>query len=136
MSSRFRRREHVFHRNGRARFITERGDLHAVSQWLSANGWTVVTSEWVTSRKTPELTEENKPGWRISPGVEDHDDVHRAGCDKCADSMSDELDQIIIADAAASAAEQQPRRRGIFACGAGRNATRHRSPIARIAAPL
>jgi YebC/PmpR family DNA-binding regulatory protein len=28
-----------------ARFITERGDLHAVSQWLAGNGWTVVTSE-------------------------------------------------------------------------------------------
>jgi len=28
-----------------ARFITERSDLHAVSQWLAANGWTVVTSE-------------------------------------------------------------------------------------------
>src|SRR5437762_14145362 len=28
-----------------ARFITERTDLHAVSQWLAANGWTIVTSE-------------------------------------------------------------------------------------------
>src|ERR1051325_10180545 len=27
---------------GGARFITERTDLHAVSQWLSQNGWTVV----------------------------------------------------------------------------------------------
>src|SRR5438105_10502531 len=29
-----------------ARFITERADLHAVSQWLAQNGWTVVTSEF------------------------------------------------------------------------------------------
>ena len=28
-----------------ARFTTERTDLHAVSQWLAQNGWTVVTSE-------------------------------------------------------------------------------------------
>src|SRR6195256_1519806 len=28
-----------------ARFITERSDLHAVSQWLASNGWTIVTSE-------------------------------------------------------------------------------------------
>src|SRR5438874_10230778 len=28
-----------------ARFITERADLHAVSQWLAANGWAVITSE-------------------------------------------------------------------------------------------
>src|SRR3954467_4924527 len=26
-----------------ARFTTDRADLHAVSQWLAANGWTVVT---------------------------------------------------------------------------------------------
>jgi len=28
-----------------ARFFTERADLHAVSQWLAGNGWSVVTSE-------------------------------------------------------------------------------------------
>src|ERR1700727_1704438 len=28
-----------------ARFITAPSDLHAVSQWLGANGWTIVTSE-------------------------------------------------------------------------------------------
>src|SRR6266481_843089 len=28
-----------------ARFVTERSGTHAVSQWLSQNGWTVVTSE-------------------------------------------------------------------------------------------
>src|SRR3954462_15402257 len=30
---------------GGARYTTERGDLHAVTQWLAGNGWTVVTSE-------------------------------------------------------------------------------------------
>src|SRR4051795_10223865 len=28
-----------------ARFITERTDLHAVSQWLTQNGWRLITSE-------------------------------------------------------------------------------------------
>src|ERR1700691_5149469 len=28
-----------------ARFITDRAALHAVSQWLKGNGWTVITSE-------------------------------------------------------------------------------------------
>jgi YebC/PmpR family DNA-binding regulatory protein len=62
-----------------ARFITERSDLHAVSQWLAANGWIVVTSELGYLAKTfPELTEEH----RIHTGeflqtLEDHDDVHR-----------------------------------------------------------
>ena len=41
--------------------------------------------------------------------------------------MSDELDQIIIADAAASAAEQPPRRRGIF--GLRRRSKLHAKPI-------
>ena len=62
-----------------ARFITERGDLHAVSQWLSANGWTVVTSELgYIAKNFPELTAED----RVRAGeflqtLEDHDDVHR-----------------------------------------------------------
>jgi YebC/PmpR family DNA-binding regulatory protein len=62
-----------------ARFITERSDLRAVSQWLAGNGWTVVTSELGYLAKTfPELTDEQ----RIHTGeflqtLEDHDDVHR-----------------------------------------------------------
>src|ERR1700675_1331088 len=44
-----------------ARFITERSDLHAVSQWLSANGWTIVTSELgYLAKSFPELTDEQR----------------------------------------------------------------------------
>jgi YebC/PmpR family DNA-binding regulatory protein len=62
-----------------ARFITERTDLHAVSQWLTQNGWSVVTSELGHLAKNfPSLTESE----RIEVGeflqtLEDHDDVHR-----------------------------------------------------------
>jgi YebC/PmpR family DNA-binding regulatory protein len=62
-----------------ARFITERADLHSVSQWLAANGWTVVTSELgYIAKSFPELTDEQ----RVHTGeflqtLEDHDDVHR-----------------------------------------------------------
>ncbi|MEY2525634.1 MAG: hypothetical protein QOE73_405 [Verrucomicrobiota bacterium] len=62
-----------------ARFITERTDLHAVSQWLKQNGWTVVTSELGHLPKNfPSLTDEE----RVEVGeflqtLEDHDDVHR-----------------------------------------------------------
>ena len=62
-----------------ARFITERSDLHAVSQWLAANGWTVVTSELgYLAKNFPKLTDEQQ----IHTGeflqtFEDHDDVHR-----------------------------------------------------------
>ena len=61
-----------------ARFITERSD-HSVSQWLSQNGWTVVTSETgYLAKKRVELTEQE----RVEVGeflraLEDHDDVHR-----------------------------------------------------------
>lgn len=41
--------------------------------------------------------------------------------------MSDEIDQIILADAAASAAEEPPRRRGIF--GLRRRSKKHAKPI-------
>jgi YebC/PmpR family DNA-binding regulatory protein len=62
-----------------ARFITERTDLHAVSQWLTKNGWTVVTSELGHLPKNfPGLTDAE----RVEVGeflqtLEDHDDVHR-----------------------------------------------------------
>ncbi|MGI9086462.1 MAG: YebC/PmpR family DNA-binding transcriptional regulator [Chthoniobacterales bacterium] len=62
-----------------ARFITEPTDLHAVSQWLAANGWTVVTSELgYVAKNFPELDDAE----RIQVGeflqtLEDHDDVHR-----------------------------------------------------------
>jgi len=61
------------------RFICDRTAIHAVSQWLSQHGWTVVTSEPGYLPKThPTLTEEQ----RIEVGdflqsLDDHDDVHR-----------------------------------------------------------
>ena len=62
-----------------ARFITERADLHAVSQWLAANGWTVVTSELgYIAKSFPELTEEQRAhAGEFLQTLEDHDDVHR-----------------------------------------------------------
>jgi transcriptional/translational regulatory protein YebC/TACO1 len=62
-----------------ARFITERGDLHAVSQWLSSNGWTLVTSELgYIAKSFPELTgEQSQHTGEFLQTLEDHDDVHR-----------------------------------------------------------
>jgi YebC/PmpR family DNA-binding regulatory protein len=62
-----------------ARFITERTELHAVSQWLSANGWTVVTSELGYLPKSfPSLTDEQRAETgEFLQTLEDHDDVHR-----------------------------------------------------------
>lgn len=62
-----------------ARFITERTDLHAVSQWLSQNGWTVVTSELGYIPKSfPQLSESDRAeAGEFLQALEDHDDVHR-----------------------------------------------------------
>jgi YebC/PmpR family DNA-binding regulatory protein len=62
-----------------ARFITERGDLHAVSQWLAVNGWTIVTSELGHIAKNfPDLSEEERArAGEFLQALEDHDDVHR-----------------------------------------------------------
>jgi YebC/PmpR family DNA-binding regulatory protein len=62
-----------------ARFITERTDLHAVTQWLAGHGWTVVTSELgYTAKSFPELTaEEREHTGEFLQTLEDHDDVHR-----------------------------------------------------------
>jgi YebC/PmpR family DNA-binding regulatory protein len=66
-------------RTAGARFITERSDLHAVSQWLAANGWTVVTSELgYLAKNFPELTDEQRThASEFLQTFEDHDDVHR-----------------------------------------------------------
>jgi YebC/PmpR family DNA-binding regulatory protein len=62
-----------------ARFTTAAVDLHAVSQWLAQNDWTVVTSELgYVAKNFPDLSDED----RIQVGeflqlLEDHDDVHR-----------------------------------------------------------
>jgi YebC/PmpR family DNA-binding regulatory protein len=62
-----------------ARFITERPDLHTVSQWLSGNGWTVVTSELgYVAKSFPALDEAQRAEvGEFLQSVEDHDDVHR-----------------------------------------------------------
>jgi len=62
-----------------ARFITERHDLHAVSQWLAANGWTIVTSEFgYIAKSIPPLTDvERAEVGEFLQAIEDHDDVHR-----------------------------------------------------------
>src|SRR3954463_9425316 len=62
-----------------ARLITERSDLHAVTQWLASHGWTVVTSELgYIAKSFPELTdEERQHTGEFLQTLEDHDDVHR-----------------------------------------------------------
>ncbi|MDQ6623805.1 MAG: YebC/PmpR family DNA-binding transcriptional regulator [Verrucomicrobiota bacterium] len=62
-----------------ARFTTERADLHAVSQWLAANGWTVVTSElgYVAKSNVSLGETERQETGEFLQTLEDHDDVHR-----------------------------------------------------------
>ncbi|MEP7077587.1 MAG: YebC/PmpR family DNA-binding transcriptional regulator [Chthoniobacterales bacterium] len=62
-----------------ARFITQRTDLHMVSQWLSTNGWSVVTSELgYTAKNFPALNDEHRAEvGEFLQTLEDHDDVHR-----------------------------------------------------------
>ena len=62
-----------------ARFITERSDLHAVSEWLAAKGWRVVTSELgYIAKNFPELSEEQRAHTgEFLQTLEEHDDVHR-----------------------------------------------------------
>jgi len=61
------------------RFITDRTTTHAVSKWLSENGWSVITSEiGYVAKNFPTLDEAQ----RLEAGIfleslEDHDDVHR-----------------------------------------------------------
>lgn len=62
-----------------ARFITERSGTHTASQWLSQNGWTVVTSETgYLAKKKVELAEQERVDvGEFLQALEDHDDVHR-----------------------------------------------------------
>jgi len=64
---------------GGARFITDRTAIHLVSQWLSKNGWTVVTSEMgYIPKNFPTLTDEQKAEvGEFLQHLDDHDDVHR-----------------------------------------------------------
>jgi YebC/PmpR family DNA-binding regulatory protein len=62
-----------------ARFITERTDLHNVSQWLIQNGWTIVTSEiGYIAKNFPTLSEEHRAEvGEFLHSLDEHDDVHR-----------------------------------------------------------
>jgi len=62
-----------------ARFICDRSAVHAVSKWLSSNGWTVVTSELgYVPKQFPELTEQQKTEvGEFLHELDEHDDVHR-----------------------------------------------------------
>jgi YebC/PmpR family DNA-binding regulatory protein len=62
-----------------ARFICDRTAVHAVSKWLSQNGWTVVTSEpGYLPKIHPELTEAQRAEvGEFLQSLDDHDDVHR-----------------------------------------------------------
>jgi len=62
-----------------AKFICERTAVAAVAKWLSANGWTVVTSEiGYVPKQFPDLTEvqQSEVGDFLQE-LDEHDDVHR-----------------------------------------------------------
>lgn len=61
------------------RFMTERADLHAVSKWLSAHGWSIVTAEFgYLPKNFPTLTDEQAAEvGEFLQTLDDHDDVHR-----------------------------------------------------------
>ncbi|HTB86064.1 MAG TPA: YebC/PmpR family DNA-binding transcriptional regulator [Candidatus Sulfotelmatobacter sp.] len=62
-----------------AKFICERTEVANVSKWLSANGWTVVTSEiGYVPKQLPELTEQQlEEVGEFLHELDEHDDVHR-----------------------------------------------------------
>ena len=62
-----------------ARFITDPTAVHAVSQWLNRNGWTVITSELgFLPKNYPELSEDQRGEvGEFLQALDDHDDVHR-----------------------------------------------------------
>jgi YebC/PmpR family DNA-binding regulatory protein len=62
-----------------ARFLCDRTTVQAVSKWLSANGWTVVTSELgYVPKSFPELSEAQRMEvGEFLQALEEHDDVHR-----------------------------------------------------------
>jgi YebC/PmpR family DNA-binding regulatory protein len=62
-----------------AKFICEHNDVGTVSKWLSANGWTVITSEiGFIPKMIPELTEaQQQEVGEFLQALDDHDDVHR-----------------------------------------------------------
>ena len=62
-----------------AKFICDRAAVAAVAKWLSANGWTVVTSELgYVPKSFPELTEQQRDEvGQFLHELDEHDDVHR-----------------------------------------------------------
>lgn len=62
-----------------ARFVTDRTNTHAVSQWLADHGWTVVTSELGhVPKQCPELSGDQRAEvGAFLQALDDHDDVHR-----------------------------------------------------------
>jgi transcriptional/translational regulatory protein YebC/TACO1 len=62
-----------------ATFTTERADLHAVSQWLTQNGWSVTTSEIAyLAKNSIEVSEEHRKEVEdFLHALDEHDDVHR-----------------------------------------------------------
>jgi len=61
------------------RFLTERSSVHAVSKWLSQNGWKVIASELgYVAKSYPELNEQQQAeAGTFLQELEDHDEVHR-----------------------------------------------------------
>src|ERR1035437_7980187 len=62
-----------------ARFICDSAAVHAVSNWLSQHGWTLVTSELgYVPKQFPELTDQQRTEvGEFLQELDDHDDVHR-----------------------------------------------------------
>jgi YebC/PmpR family DNA-binding regulatory protein len=62
-----------------ARFITDRSAVHAVTVWLRAHGWSVVTSELgYIAKSFPDLDEAARAEvGEFLQALEDHDDVQR-----------------------------------------------------------
>jgi YebC/PmpR family DNA-binding regulatory protein len=62
-----------------ARFLCDLAAIHAVSEWLKANGWTVVTSEMgYLAKMYPELNDEQRAEvGEFLHALEDNDDVQR-----------------------------------------------------------
>lgn len=62
-----------------ARFLTERTAVHAVSSWLKANGWAVITAELGhVAKMYPELDDNQRAEvGEFLQALDDHDDVQR-----------------------------------------------------------
>jgi YebC/PmpR family DNA-binding regulatory protein len=62
-----------------ARFICDRTAVHAVSKWLSQNGWSVVTSDlgYVPKQFTELNDAQRAEVGEFLQTLDDHDDVHR-----------------------------------------------------------